>query len=352
MRKIVVELTNRCNLKCQHCFSGRHGGEDDIPLSALENIWRGAKDEGFNLLSFTGGDPTLHKSFTQILERTVENGFDYGINTNGINFRSIYPIFKDHANHCQLITFSMDGGSESSHDQLRGRNAFRRLMQAISICVVEQIPFAINMVIAAHNRHELADAVRLASSAGAKGIRFCHLMHSPITTDMNLDLSPWERKLVDAEVAQLKAQSGIRIEMAPGDYTTNLFPCAPLAIEEVNVDCSGHLTTCCHLSGHGASVGNDDVIGSLLTEPFSDLLLRLEQEHQRFHTAKKAWFTANDVTDTDFFSCWYCTNYYKKIDWLRNYKAHAWRSSIWENQGANGADSAAEVIPIFVENQP
>lgn len=292
----------------------------------------------------------MHKSFADILERTVEQGYDYGINTNGINFRKIYPIFKDHAEHCKLITFSMDGGSEATHDQLRGKNSFRRLMQAISICVVEKIPFAINMVIAAHNRHELADAVRLASNAGAKGIRFCHLMHSQITTDMGLDLSPWDRKMVDAEVALLKAESNIRIEMAPGDYTTNLFPCAPLAIEEINVDCTGHLTTCCHLSGHGEGAGNDDVVGSLITEPFDDLLLRLKQENQRFHEAKKSWFAANGVADNDFFSCWYCTNHYKKIDWLRKYPEHSWHESIWNEGAAQGAASKPAVIPIYVEN--
>lgn len=350
MGKIVIELTNRCNLKCHHCFSGRHGGKDDIPTSALENIWRNAQASGFNLLSFTGGDPTIHPDFTHILERTVESGFNYGVNTNGINFRSIYPVFKDHSRHCKLITFSMDGGSETTHDQLRGKNSFRRLMQAISICVVEKIPFAINMVIAAHNRHELMSAVQLATNAGARGIRFCHLMHSPITTEMNLDLSPWERKLVDAEVALLKSESAIQIEMAPGDYTTNLFPCAPLAIEEVNVDCNGNLTTCCHLSGHGPDSGNDDVIGSLNDEDFGELLMQLETEHKRFHKAKKEYFAANYASDTDFFSCWYCTNFYKKTNWLRKYKQHTWSESIWNNANTDSHDSTSSVIPIFVDN--
>ena len=349
MSRIVVELTNRCNLKCHHCFSGRHGGKDDIPISAMENIWSSAKENGFDLLSFTGGDPTLHANFTDILECSVERGFNYGINTNGINFRTVYPIFKAHSKHCKLITFSMDGGSAATHDQLRGKNSFRRLMQAISICVVEKIPFAINMVIAAHNRHELVDAVKLASSAGAQGIRFCHLMHSPITTDMNLDLSPWTRKLVDAEVALLKSDSTIRIEMAPGDYTTDLFPCAPLAIEEINVDCKGNLTTCCHLSGHGPESGNEDIIGSLVDEDFTDLLMRLKAEHKRFYKAKKEYFAANHVSDTDFFSCWYCTNHYKKIDWLRKYKQHTWHESIWNQTDTDGSSSLSTVIPILVD---
>ena len=46
MARIVVELTNRCNLKCQHCFTGRHGGNDDLPLNILRRILDEAKSWG------------------------------------------------------------------------------------------------------------------------------------------------------------------------------------------------------------------------------------------------------------------------------------------------------------------
>jgi MoaA/NifB/PqqE/SkfB family radical SAM enzyme len=47
--KLVIELTNRCNLYCQHCFTGRHGGRDDLPLNLLAKILAEAKAYGFVL---------------------------------------------------------------------------------------------------------------------------------------------------------------------------------------------------------------------------------------------------------------------------------------------------------------
>ena len=74
MARIVIELTNRCNLRCQHCFSGRHGGRDDLPLELLQDVLDEAKTHGFDHLTFTGGDPTIHPHFTEVLRRTFEAG--------------------------------------------------------------------------------------------------------------------------------------------------------------------------------------------------------------------------------------------------------------------------------------
>lgn len=63
MPRIVIELTNRCNLSCQHCFTGRHGGDTDFPLDILQKVLDEAKGCGFDVLAFTGGDPTVHAKF-------------------------------------------------------------------------------------------------------------------------------------------------------------------------------------------------------------------------------------------------------------------------------------------------
>ena len=35
MARIVIELTNRCNLHCLHCFDERHAATGDLPLKFL-----------------------------------------------------------------------------------------------------------------------------------------------------------------------------------------------------------------------------------------------------------------------------------------------------------------------------
>jgi MoaA/NifB/PqqE/SkfB family radical SAM enzyme len=38
MTRLIVELTNRCNLRCQHCFPERHAATGDLPLSLPEKV--------------------------------------------------------------------------------------------------------------------------------------------------------------------------------------------------------------------------------------------------------------------------------------------------------------------------
>ena len=313
MARIVIELTNRCNLRCQHCFSGRHGGKDDLPVATLQRVLSEARDHGFDHLSFTGGDPTTHRRFKEILGLTYEAGYFFSFVTNGWTFSRFYPELLPFRDKLKIVTFSLDGADEETHDRLRGRGSYRRAMQAMSVCVVESIPFSINMVLTAHNRHQLECMAHNATRLGSHGLRFCHLMPAPMTTLQNFDLTPQERKILEAEIWQLRRKYSVPIEMAPGHYSTDLFPCAPLQMQEVNIDCRGNLSKCCHLSGHGDGAGQGDIIGNLLDMSFTDAYEQLRRENEAFHAAKVKHFAENGCEDTDFFPCWYCSLYYKKV---------------------------------------
>ena len=74
-KRVVVELTNRCNLACGHCFSGRHGGSDDLPLDVLAIVLEGALSHGFEHVTYTGGDPTVHSDFPGVVKLTYLKAF-------------------------------------------------------------------------------------------------------------------------------------------------------------------------------------------------------------------------------------------------------------------------------------
>lgn len=324
MGKVVVELTNRCNLRCQHCFTGRHGGNTDLPLTILQKVLHEAKVNGFDHLAFTGGDPTVHAQFPEVLRLTYEAGYKFGFVTNGWNFTTIYPRILPYRELLYIIVFSIDGATEATHDRQRGKGSYRRVMQAMSVCVVKDLPFAINTVVTAHNRHEVPEMARLATQLGSRGLRFAHLMPAPITTMQNFDLSPEERKVVESEIRDLQKSYPISIGMAAGYHTTDLFPCHPLQMKELNIDCRGNLTKCCALSGHGESAGQGDIIGNLSDLSFTEAYQRLVAENRQFHQEKIRHSTDGAFQDSDFFPCWYCSLHYQKVDWLKKFKRHPW----------------------------
>ena len=323
MSSIVVELTNRCNLSCRHCFIGRHGGSDHLPIELLETVLAEAPSFGFDRISFTGGEPTLYRWFGEAIRLTAQAGFRFGIVTNGWTFPRTYPQLLEHRDALELIAFSLDGATAATHDGLRGEGSFRRVLQAVSVCVAEGIPFSLNTVITAHNRNELPRLAELGATLGAIAVRLCHLMPNPITTAQGADLSPQERHVVEEELHELSTASPVPLIMAPGFSTDDLFPCAPLQMDEINIDVHGNLTKCCHLSGHGNGTGDGDLAGNLAEVSFADAYQRLRADNDQFRQEKLAHFAANPA-DTDYFPCWYCSLSFDKLNWLAEVPGHPW----------------------------
>ncbi|MCP5060199.1 MAG: radical SAM protein [bacterium] len=328
MAKIVIELTNRCNLSCGHCFSGRHGGRDDLSVELLERILEEARPLGFDVVSFTGGEPTIHREFGRVIELTCSAGYRFGCVSNGAHFSRTLQALLAHRDRLDTVTFSVDGATEATHDRLRGAGSFRRVMQAISTCFMRDIPFSMNMAVTAHNQHELERMVECATRLGSRGVRFGHLMPSPLTTAKGLDLSPMESKRVDAEIWSLQDRSELPVAIAPGHHTTDLFPCAPLHMQEVNIDAHGRLGKCCHLSGHGEGAGQADVVADLHETGFVEAFHCLVRANEDFHREKKQRLRDGDWRDSDFFPCWYCSVAFEKVGWLRGLESHPWSKLI------------------------
>src|SRR4030042_1108877 len=90
MARISIELTNHCNLRCLHCSDGRHGAKGHLKIGIIEKVLKNARDQGFDHLAFTGGEPTLHPEFMDILKMVREAGYYFGFVSNGWNFTNIY----------------------------------------------------------------------------------------------------------------------------------------------------------------------------------------------------------------------------------------------------------------------
>ncbi len=119
------------------------------------------------------------------------------------------------------------------------------------------------------------------------------------------------------------------IIMAPGYHTSELFPCAALQMQECNIDGQGNLSMCCHLSGHGDGTGDEDVMGILDEMDFSEAYRRLDKFLRKFQKEKIAQHYNGNLMESDCFPCWYCLNYFKKVDWLKKHPKNPWSSEVW-----------------------
>jgi MoaA/NifB/PqqE/SkfB family radical SAM enzyme len=325
MARLVIELTNRCNLRCQHCFTERHAATGDLPLPLLERVLLEGQGCGITHLSFTGGEPTIHRQFPDILRRVGAAGYTFSFVSNGLTFPQLVPLLLQHRPWFTGVTFSLDGAREATHDQLRGPGAYRRVMRAVSCCVVKQFPFTLNMVLTAPNCGEVAALVQLAARLGSHGVRFGYLMPTPETAQRGLDLPPQARRAVEAEIWELQRHAPLPVTMAPGYFSTDpFFPCGPLTLEEFNLDYRGNLTLCCQLSGHSGSNAATEVMGNLHDISLADAVECFRRHVATYLADKQARVTQGAFGGLDHFPCWYCLKYLDKVSWLGHFPQHPW----------------------------
>jgi MoaA/NifB/PqqE/SkfB family radical SAM enzyme len=325
MARLIMELTNRCNLHCQHCFAERHAATGDLPLAVLDTVVQEGKRCGITHLAFTGGEPTIHRQFAEIVRRVCAAEYTWSFVSNGSTLPQVYPLLLHYRSWFTGVTFSLDGACEATHDRLRGVGSYRRVMRAVSICVVKRLPFTFNMVLTAQNRHEVEAMVRLAARLGSRGVRFGHLMVSPETAQRELDLSANERREVEALIWRLQPGAPIAVDMAPGYWSADpFFLCAPLAVEEFNLDYRGNLTLCCQLSGHTGSNTGTEVLGNLHAISLAEAVSRFRQRVTTYLADKQERVRRGTFSAQDHFPCWYCLAYLGKVSWLSNFPQHPW----------------------------
>ena len=313
MARVLLELTNRCNLSCHHCFDERHAGTGDLPLPIVQKVLEEGHSCGIAHVGLTGGEPTIHPQFPEILKLVSQAGYTFSFVSNGLNFPKIFPLLLRYRQSLQGLTFSLDGARESTHDQLRGRGSFRQVMRAASLCVVKDLPFTFNMVLTRDNREEVGAMVSLAARLGSGGVRFAHLMESGPVMENHLDLSLEERREVERTIWALQETAPLPMGMGPGYFhAAPFFPCGPLELEEYNLDYRGNLTLCCHLSGLSGTNEGADVMGNLYDMTLMEACTRFRQRVAVYLADKQTRVTNASLTQEEHFPCVYCMKYMGK----------------------------------------
>jgi MoaA/NifB/PqqE/SkfB family radical SAM enzyme len=312
MARIVLELTNRCNLRCRHCYDERHAATGDVPCSIVEAVLRDASRCGIDHLCFSGGEPTLHRRFQTIVERVCEEGYTFSLVTNGVNFQTVSRLLARHRRRLHGVTFSVDGADEATHDRLRGPGSYRQVMRAAAVAVARDLPFTFNCVLTRENRDQVEPMIEIAARLGSRGIRFGHLMFTA-ETDPALVLSPAGRRDVEGIIWGLKARAPVPVAMAPGYFSESpFFPCGPLELQELHVDHRGNLTFCCHLSGYDGPNAGKDVIGSLAGMSLVEACEQFRARVAEYLSDKRERVRLGTLTETDHFPCWYCVKHMGK----------------------------------------
>lgn len=262
-RRVGLHLTDRCQLDCDHCLRDPGGQPLDLELDVIDAVLRDARVlHGIERVSLTGGEPTLHPRFPEVLDLVVGHRMSWNMVSNGGRFERVARWLDEvparrHA--CSSVAFSLDGASDEVHDAIRGQGQRREVLAAISVAVAYRIPFSIVSTLHARNAHELEAIAREAAALGATHLRFGMTQPTGTALDASLAIpaSGWREIL--ARIERARDEAGIVI--ATSDGWPGAPPCSVLRGDTIHVDPRGQLTMCCMHSGLPGDPEGRSVVG-------------------------------------------------------------------------------------------
>ncbi|MDA8098009.1 MAG: radical SAM protein [Nitrospiraceae bacterium] len=145
LRYLELQVTNRCNLRCRHCYLG-DGGSRELSLELIGSALREFEAmQGLRVL-LTGGEPLLHSRFEEVNELLSGLFLRTVLFTNGtLLTKDVLSRLKVHE-----IQISIDG-MQQAHDAVRGTGSWRRSIDALHLALDRGFAVAVSTMVLATN---------------------------------------------------------------------------------------------------------------------------------------------------------------------------------------------------------
>ncbi len=248
MEKLYIELTNRCNLKCAHCYNDSNNGICiDLPFDIIENMLLYAKECKLTSIALSGGEALLYPRILDVFEECKKLGLDVLLLTNGTYF--------DNENYLNVILkylpdiqVSLDGPDANSNDKIRGDGNFDHAISFIKKLKNSNYPkrITINTVLTEYTAPNYREMLTICHSLGIDELTYSFLTMAGraksnilsitdaklynIVKDINTTIKPYpENKCQGVGVNHICSLTSVNdsvIKLQPKvTYKGEVFPC-------------------------------------------------------------------------------------------------------------------------------
>jgi uncharacterized radical SAM superfamily Fe-S cluster-containing enzyme len=166
----IIDVTNRCNLKCPICFAN---------AAAAGYVYEPSKEEIFEMmenlrkndpvpppaLQFSGGEPTIRKDLFELVKKAKEVGFHHvEVNTNGLRLaQSVDYCHGLLEAGASTIYLQFDGLTSDVYEFTRGVDLLEIKMKALENCREAGLSIVLVVtLVKGVNDHQLGDIIRFA----------------------------------------------------------------------------------------------------------------------------------------------------------------------------------------------
>jgi uncharacterized radical SAM superfamily Fe-S cluster-containing enzyme len=213
----LIEVTQRCNLRCAYCFADSGSGDRprDPDLDAVERAYRSVLKAGgpFNI-QLSGGEPTVRDDLPQIVSLGRSLGFAFiQINTNGLRLAADRNYAKELKEAGAASVFlQFDCIDDAAHIALRGRPLFHEKELAVEHCAEHGLGVVlVPTLIPGINIGEIGGIIRFALRhlPAVRGVHFQPVSYFGRYPEAN---SPPARITIPEVIREIESQTDGRLE--------------------------------------------------------------------------------------------------------------------------------------------
>lgn len=171
-------VTDACNLRCRHCYQEKYSGKE-LSFSQLSSVLgqyeglltrlsglAGRRVRGH--VTLTGGEPMARKDFLELAELVSTRNLSFGVLTNGTLLdRSSARKLSELG--VRFVQVSLEG-TEKTHDSIRGKGNFSKVVSGIECLVREHVPALVSFTAHKGNYKEFPEVASIATELGAERV--------------------------------------------------------------------------------------------------------------------------------------------------------------------------------------
>jgi len=263
-----IEVTQRCNNQCIHCYNNLPAGDpkardEELSFDEYRRIIDEIADAGCLWLLFTGGEIFIRQDFFDIYTYARQKGLLITLFTNGtlINSDIADELVQTPPFYIEITIYGHTPKTYESITKIPG--SYERCINGIKLLVDRNLPLKLKTMAITRNRHEIYQMKRLAEENFGLEFKF----DAMINPRLDCSQSPLAVRLTPAEVVEMDLlyperaaewkQFANRINQAgtqPAE-AGNLYVCGA-GNNSFAIDPYGRLSVCILSSAHSYNLRN------------------------------------------------------------------------------------------------
>jgi radical SAM protein with 4Fe4S-binding SPASM domain len=258
LNRMDVELTERCNNNCSHCFinlpANHRCREEELSFQEIKSILKEAARLGCMSVRFTGGEPLLREDFQEIYLFARSLGLRVLIFTNATLITPKFVEILSRVPPLETMEVTVYGMTKESYEAVtRNPGSFEAAFEGMRLLLEHRVPFVVKGAVLPWNKQDMEEFEAWAAST------IPSMDKTPsyaLFFDLRCRKEPEKNSLI--ERIRISAEEGVKIlvrregylqEMKvfcskfmspPGD---KLFSCGS-GLGQCSMDPYGHLQPC------------------------------------------------------------------------------------------------------------